>query len=226
MGATLDLTPGNQRRSVCLPASVLVRAQLVDSACGLLGPGCRSKHWTGVGGSRMAHGRAACCAWVQLRHCMFNWTLALARTEMHGVGSCRSSKDDFKQHRILRPFFLLFFTRQQTTFQVCARKKINTRTIIRAFAALSYSLQVRPSANHAASRLARTTAGQLRGAARGHTPISIIPRLESIMDRPSPRPPTGPGSPEPSAQPKRAQTGSGVGMPCQMSRRFEMLHKQ
>lgn len=41
---------------LCLPSSVLARSELVDSACGLLGPGCRSKHWMGVGGSRMAHG--------------------------------------------------------------------------------------------------------------------------------------------------------------------------
>lgn len=133
MGATLDRPLAISARRACLPSSVLARAQAVDSACGVLGPGRRSKHWTWpleahvwlTYGSR-AHGLAACCAWVQLRHCMFNWTLALTRTEMHGVGSCRSSKDDFKQHRLF--FFLCsFITRLQQHIPGFVRQKKNNK---------------------------------------------------------------------------------------------------
>lgn len=78
----------------------------------------------------MAHGLAAFCAWVQLRHCMFNWTLALTRTEMHGVGSCRSSKDHFKQHRLFPSLFLLcFITRQQSASQVLCTTENKTREL-------------------------------------------------------------------------------------------------
>lgn len=102
--------------SWCVPSSLIVRVVfLVPAADRNIGRALEAHVW-------LTAGRLA-CAWVQLRHCMFNWTLALARTEMHGVGSCRSSKDDFKQHHFLRLCSLLSFTRQQTTFQVCARKR-------------------------------------------------------------------------------------------------------
>lgn len=118
----------------------------VDSACGVPGRGCRSKHWGSRvalawgPGTRTSHG--ATVRRVQLRHCMFNWTLALTRTEMHGVGICRSSKDSVKEQRLC-VFFSLCFSplsrpaaqRLYAVFQVIfSRQKINTRTLIRAFA--------------------------------------------------------------------------------------------
>lgn len=88
MGARLDRPPGNQRRRACLPASVLVRAQLLIVRVVFLVPAADRNIRRTLGAhvwlphGCMAHGLAGSWAWVQLRHCMFNWTLALARTQM------------------------------------------------------------------------------------------------------------------------------------------------
>lgn len=95
----------------------------------------------------MAHGLARwrlACAWVQLRHCMFNWTLALTRTEMHGVGFCRSSKDHLKQHRLPLFFFLFVYyaaAAAHSRFCTTKNKHENSNSGLRT---LSYSLHNRP----------------------------------------------------------------------------------
>jgi hypothetical protein len=221
-------SPGNQRRSVCLPSSVLARCPGADSACGGSWPRLQIETFgLSLGRSRVwLHGQAACLclgAWVQLRHCMFNWTLALTQTEMHRVGICRSSKDHIQGLPCL--LFLSFFSllqRQHNVFQVLHEKEKNTRTLIRAFATCHIPCS-RRSVNHAALWSARTKGGLLPGAARGETPISIIPRLDPIMDGPS-LSIHGPGSPEPRVRPKRAQMGSGAAMSCQTSRQIRELH--
>lgn len=157
MGARARSSPGNQRRRACLPASVLVRAQVLIVRVVFLVRGCRSKHWGSRvalawgPGTRTSHG--ATVRRVQLRHCMFNWTLALTRTEMHGVGICRSSKDRVKEQRLCVLFLSVFdpfsLARQHN---VCTRysrlfffttenKHENSNSGLRD---LSYSLHNRP----------------------------------------------------------------------------------
>lgn len=133
MEATARSSPGNQRRRACLPSSVLARAQPLIVRVVFLVPY----------GSRPG-ALAACCAWVQLRHCMFNWTLALTRAEMHGVGFCRSSKDHINQHRLFF-FFLVRLRGSSSTFQVLHDKKINKHENSNSgLRTLSYSLHDGP----------------------------------------------------------------------------------
>lgn len=91
---------------------------------------------------------------MQLRHCMFNWTLALPRTEMHRVGICRSSKDHIRRTLLLLLSSRLTCSSGGTALysRFCAteNKHENSNSGLRD---LSYSLHNRRSVNHAASCL-------------------------------------------------------------------------
>lgn len=127
-------SPGNQRRRVCLTSSVLARCPGVDSACGVRGPGCRSKHSALVGGSRMAArpgGLVPECNFDTA--CLIGpWHCPELRCTVWAFADPR--KVTFKEHHLSA--FLSFLPASAAGQHIpgFVRQKINTRTLIRALA--------------------------------------------------------------------------------------------